>query len=286
LARIAGVVLALVVVLAVISSAAQGAIQPPPPYAPEPAPDIEAAYADAQADPQLDEKDKIASAVDTYVRLHYESLVRGKGLDLGMVIDRSKPSGEELYNYELGLLQYCLLCWRETGVGVVSYDYTLQWDSLEMEHDSARAKVVVIGHQVFRQEPTAYPFEQAHDFTLVKETSGWMIIGDDYQGEASRTYPRGTDFAALAASFESRLKAWQAVNEPTPNEPSSGRSSDGVKAAPTPTSPPRRPPVSYLLAAAGTTALMVAGCFLVSRWRRARNLGAATNRPPRNGNPR
>jgi hypothetical protein len=78
----------------------------------DPAPELEAPYRTAQSQADSTDVDRIKVAIQVYFDLKAQSLVRGRALDPGFVIDRSSGAGEDLYNYELGLLQYCLTLWE------------------------------------------------------------------------------------------------------------------------------------------------------------------------------
>jgi hypothetical protein len=105
--------------------------QPPPLHPGLPAPELEAAYQASQADPNLSDEEKIKVAIQTYFDLKAQSLVLGESLDLGFVIDRSTEAGTDLYNYELGLLQYNLAGWRYGGTPSTECVYTWTYESIE-----------------------------------------------------------------------------------------------------------------------------------------------------------
>ncbi|MCL6451651.1 MAG: hypothetical protein K6T75_10200, partial [Acetobacteraceae bacterium] len=113
--RIVGPVVAYLVAASLVWSlvAAAGTPGQPAPAAPAvAAPEAEAAYLAAQADPARDEAARVRAAVDAYFTLKLESRVAGDPLDFGFAVDAGSRSGRELYNYEMGRLQYSLLGWE------------------------------------------------------------------------------------------------------------------------------------------------------------------------------
>jgi len=57
----------------------------------------------AQADPSLDDAEKVAWTIDTFFNLKYKSWIKLALLDFGFLFDRQSAEGEEDYAYERGL---------------------------------------------------------------------------------------------------------------------------------------------------------------------------------------
>lgn len=183
--------------------------QPPAPFPPEPAPDIETSLA-AACKVGRGSADLMQATIEHYFRLREESLARRKGLDLALVIDIRDPRGRDLYNYELGKLQYVLLCWEHTRSGVVATQHELEVETIRFVRGEARVSLTVTGNRVYRQSQEGVPFAEHHLLILVESDNRWLIVSDQYCDEGTEMYPRGTDFAALASTFDERVAAWEA----------------------------------------------------------------------------
>jgi len=214
--RVVVVVLPLLLVaipaLAGYAAAAGGPRQPAVAAAGEPAPTIEATYDTAQADPDLTDDAQVRAAVDAYFTLKYESMVQRRALDPGFVIDRTTRAGQDLYNYELGRLQYSIACWEHTDTVLDSYSYRPEYESVTVTGDRATVRVHPGGDAVWADTPDRVDGLGAvpHVIDLVKTADGWKLIRDDYDDEFRTIYPYGTDWAELRDTLEERLAEYYA----------------------------------------------------------------------------
>lgn len=184
--------------------------QPPPPFPVDPAPELLATYEQSQADPALTEEDRLKAAVETYFRLIYESYRQAKSLDLGIVVDKTCPSGQVVHDYNVGRIQYVLLCRSHTQSGLADYEFELEWGEVAVEQTIACGTVSVVGWAQYLQSDNRVPFREDHLVELVRTDRGWMLTADEFTNDEALTiYPVGTDFAALAESFAARVEKWE-----------------------------------------------------------------------------
>jgi hypothetical protein len=199
--------------------------QPPPLHPGLPAPELEAAYRASQADPNLSDEEKIKAAIQAYFDLKARSRVLGESLDLGFVIDRSTEAGTDLYNYELGLLQYRLAAWG--GKGFPGCVYTCVYSNVQVAGSTAKADLELAGEYHYPDTTHVDRFGgEPHTIALVKTTHGWQLVDDVFENEMADACPRGTDFAGRTRAMLWRIEA--EANAPpaapdTPPEPPPAR---------------------------------------------------------------
>lgn len=176
--------------------AAEGPIQPAPPYAAEESsPDVVAQYQASQFDPELDSEARIRFAVDTYFTLLLEGIVKRCPFDFGFLVDLTSASGQDLYRYEIGRLEYSLAWWEECGVSYADYEYLPSYQQVHV--DSSVANVTVLVKTTLRyQSSSTFTISVQHDLTLVQTTDGWKLVADVYEDPFRKGYPPGTDFSA------------------------------------------------------------------------------------------
>lgn len=219
------IALFILVGLAAVGSriACAGAAEQPESVAPgDPAHDIEESYTATQTSRGVTDKDRIRSAIGAYLTAKARSLVQGKALDLAFVIDRSTPDGRNLYNYELGRLEYTLACWRyaDTPLVLTECIYTPAYYLIDIRGDTATVSLSLSGQ--FRYADTSHIDQfsgQGHTMVLVRREGQWKLVDDQYEDEFTNLYPRGTDFAALQ-----RLLAERAAQQATGKNSAGGRS--------------------------------------------------------------
>ncbi len=194
-------VLACVVICLVVLGAGQAAgdgsgVQPAPPYPPEVAPSaLLDQYRESQSDPALDAEARIRAAVDMYFRLLWVSIIEQRAYDCAFLVDRSSPSGQDLYNYEIGRLEFCLAWWEEDRVKYVDYRYSPAYEQLQVQGPTASVAVTV---EIALWEPSgsSFAFSIEHEFTLASTSEGWKVVSDAYEDPFKKAYPLGTDFKA------------------------------------------------------------------------------------------
>jgi len=203
---IAGVVAGVLCVSALVRGAEL--FQPSASRPGDPAPELEALYRAGQSQAGSTEADRINVTIQIYFNLKAQSLVRGKALDLGFVIDRSSKAGEGFYNYELGLLQYCLTLWEYDTLAFRSCEYFPTVEAIEVTGDMATARILLRGVWVYADISDSDSFAgEKHTLELRKTADGWKLVGDTYSNEITDTYPRGTDFAAKELAYRQRIEA-------------------------------------------------------------------------------
>lgn len=173
----------------------------------EPSDSVELMCHTAQTDAADSEETRVRSTVDTYFSLKYESRVQGRALDLGIVVDRSELTGKTLYDYEMGRLQYSLMCWQETNTIIVAFNYHPVYDTIEIIGDMAVVYMhpwVDLYHADSPDRAEEYGGE-LHILKLVSRPTGWQVVADAYYDEMKVLFPIGTDFVALQVSFAQRM---------------------------------------------------------------------------------
>lgn len=193
------VVLASLTAMLFISPSAHGAavVQPEPPRPGEPAPSIQAAYEAAQSRTTDPDEIRIKVAIQSYFDLKAQSLVLGKALDLGIVIDRSVEAGENFYRYELGLLEYSLTLWEYDRVAFSACEYEPTYDSVQIDSDTARVSLRLRRLYAYTDTSHVDVLEgEEHIIDLTRTAKGWKLKEDAYGNEMTDVNPRGTDFAA------------------------------------------------------------------------------------------
>jgi hypothetical protein len=181
--------------------------QPAPSRPGDPAPESEALYRAGQSQAGSTDVDRIKAAIQVYFDLKAQSLVRGRALDPGFVIDRSSKTGEDLYNYELGLLQYCLTLWEYDRLAFIRWEYTPTFEAIQVTGETATARILLRGVWGYADTPSLESGEDEHTLELRKTADGWKLVEDTYSNEITDTYPRGTDFAARELVYRRRIAA-------------------------------------------------------------------------------
>jgi len=174
----------------------------------DPAPELEALYRAAQSQAGSTDADRIKVAIQVYFDLKAQSLVRGRALDPGFVIDRSFGAGEDLYNYELGLLQYCLTLWEYDRLAFSRCEYTPTFEAIQVTGETAIAQILLRGVWGYADTTSSDSFAgEKHALELRKTVDGWKLVEDIYSKEITDTYPRGTDFAVRELVYRRRIAA-------------------------------------------------------------------------------
>lgn len=193
--------IALLVTLGAIPALADGGIiQPPPPHPPEVVPAaVLNRYQESQSDPAIDTETRIKAAADAYFTLQLMGIVDRCAYDYAFLVDLSSASGQNLYNYEIGRLEFSLAWWKENRVEYVDYQYSPTYEQVQVEGSTAAVAVTV---EITLWEPSGSSFSVSveHDLALVNMTEGWKIAADAYEDPFKKAYPFGTDFAARMPS--------------------------------------------------------------------------------------
>lgn len=141
-------------------------------------------YIAAQSNPQLSDEEKIKTAIDTYFTTRYEGQELLAAQDFSPVLEdnslawvqKEKDKREiELYLASLFDLKY------------VTYNYTLDYDSIEIKNNKATVLLRESHTVVFEAlapEPSEL-FNLPHVFTLHNRKGQWVIYKDEYQDELS-----------------------------------------------------------------------------------------------------
>jgi len=141
-------------------------------------------YVAAQSNPQLSDEEKIKTAIDAYFTTRYEGQELLAAQDFSPVLEdnslawiqKEKDKREiELYLASLFDLKY------------VTYNYTLDYDSIEIKNNKAtillRESHTVV-FEALAPEPSEL-FNLPHVFTLHNRKGQWVIYKDEYQDELS-----------------------------------------------------------------------------------------------------
>jgi len=139
-------------------------------------------------------------------------MVRQQALDLGFVIDRTTRAGQDLYNYELGRLQYAIACWEHTDTVLDSYSYRPAYESVTVTGDTATVRVHPKAGVVWcsRSDRLDHMGTYLHVLSLVKTANGWKLVRDDYDDEFRCIHPYGTDWVELEDTLAERLVKYYA----------------------------------------------------------------------------
>jgi hypothetical protein len=203
--------------------------QPPPLHPGLPAPELETAYQASQADPNLSDDEKIKAAIQTYFDLKARSVALGDSLDLGFVIDHSTEAGTDLYNYELGLLQYNLAAWRYNKDDHTGCEYKCEFISIKVNGNTAEVKLELAGeYRHSDTAPVARFSGEPHTIALVRTTKGWQLVGDIFENETADACPRGTDFAGKTRAMLWKIEVQASTPPPAPDPPAAPPPARGV----------------------------------------------------------
>ncbi len=125
-------------------------------------------------------------------------MVAGEALDFAFLVDQNSVAGRNLYNYEIGRLQY-LLVWRAYhSDGLPSpftrYTYTLDYQAIAI--DGERAIVDLVCEFTLWQGEMSSWERCPHRLTLSLTADGWKLVDDLYSDPFRQGHPIGHDFAA------------------------------------------------------------------------------------------
>ena len=190
-----------------------------------------------QQDQNLSAEDKIKATINTYFTLKYESWKRGEILDFAFLVDLSDPQASEDYAFERGLLYYLITGWKFWNALLISYDYDLTYNRIEIDGDQAIVMVFPLAQIVHKDTPDKVDPHSwtMHNFSLIKKTDRWLIKSIDVKDENHDIYPQGTNFNELAETFVERqenfLKAQKKYkqNESSENEKQKKRKEESLK---------------------------------------------------------
>lgn len=177
------------------------------------------AYMLAQEDLDDDDAARIKAAIEAYFSIKALSKVAGVAYDLGFVIDRTHPSGLDLYNYELGRMQYSLACWEMLGISYTQCTYEPQYLSISLNGNVATVELWLSGKLSYADLDEVFSFtHEPHTISLVKNGGLWLLVEDVYSDEFTQTFPPGTDFAELERTLVQSLVANASLHHPTREE--------------------------------------------------------------------
>lgn len=177
-----------------VAYAGNPAVQPDPPFPPAETPAaILAQYDSSQSDASSEEETRVRAAVDLYFTLILMSMAEGKALDFGFLVDQSTSSGQTLYRYEIGRLEFSLAWWEQSGWHL-SYEYAPVYQSISV--DGPVAVVDVVPTATFWDGAKHFTNAVQHRLTLGLTPQGWKLVSDDYEDNFKEGNPVGTDFSA------------------------------------------------------------------------------------------
>jgi len=233
---------------------------PAAPYRGEEAPEFQAEYQAGQAASGVGEESRIRSAVDVYFKLRYECAVSVRAFDLGFLIESGLTPGVDLYNYEMGRIEYSVAAWEKSGFSLRGIDYHPEYESVVVDGLTAVAtlcpKALVFSSRDYETGG------EVHVVRLVLTQQGWKLTEDNYDDDFRRAYPPGTDFGELIRNLP---------DDPVP--PLAGGSGDEPQPDGGPGNEPQPSRMGWtlqlILGVAGGAALAAA----VYAWRRLRARG-------------
>jgi len=168
---------------------------PAAPHPGEEAPEFQAEYQTGQAASGAGEESRIRSAIDVYFKLRYQCAVSVRAFDLGFLIESSLTPGVDLYNYEMGRIEYSVAAWEKSGFSLRGIDYHPEYESVVV-HGSTAVATLCPRALVFSSRNYETGGE-VHVVRLVLTQQGWKLIEDSYDDDFRRAYPPGTDFGKL-----------------------------------------------------------------------------------------
>ena len=173
-----------------------------------------------QQDQNLSAEDKIKATINTYFTLKYESWKRGEILDFAFLVDLSDPQASEDYAFERGLLYYLITGWKFWNALLISYDYDLTYNRIEIDGDQAIVMVFPLAQIVHKDTPDKVDPHSwtMHNFSLIKKTDRWLIKSIDVKDENHDIYPQGTNFNEFAETFAERQEEFLIEQENGRNE--------------------------------------------------------------------
>lgn len=146
-------------------------------------------YIAAQANPQLSNEEKIKTAIDAYFTTRYEGqrLLAAQDFSPLLADDTLAWVQKEKDKREIELYTATLF-----GLKYISYNYTLNYDSIEIKNNNAIVKLKE-NHEVIFEAIAPEVSKLAnlqHVFTLHNKKDGWVIYKDEYQDELSQQFDK------------------------------------------------------------------------------------------------
>jgi len=141
----------------------------------------------------------------------FESWLRGTLLDFGFLFDQSDTDAFEDYTYERGLLHLYLTGQMYWSGPLIHYDYKPIYDQIKQNGVSSsvimRPKTTIVHGDTPDRVDTA--LWNSHKFSLNLKGNLWLIQDIATEDEFRSSYPRGTNFNELAATFADRMRTYE-----------------------------------------------------------------------------
>ena len=173
--------------------------------------EIHQRWLEIQNDASLDSITKIKSTIDAYFRVMLESWLRGTLLDFGFLFDQSDTGAFEDYIYERGLFHLYLTGQMYWSGPLSHYDYKPVYDQIKLNAMSAsvlmRPKTTTVSGEIPDRVHTE--LWNSHNFSLNLKGNLWLIQDIATDDEFRSSYPRGTNFDELAATFADRMRTYE-----------------------------------------------------------------------------
>ena len=158
--------------------------------------------------------EKVRSTVDTYFSMGYADRMSTSFVPRTALL--GTPAGEIVSTqswaqYADASLKYNTLCWQTQGYIPTSYTYAPHYDRVTVEESGLTATVTVepICDLYFASRSTPdRTGSEKHVLILQKQNSVWQITSDTSDMD-SVSYPLGTDFDELTATFPARFATWK-----------------------------------------------------------------------------
>ena len=158
--------------------------------------------------------EKVRSTVDTYFSMGYADRMSTSFVPRTALFGTAAggTSGAQTgAQYADASLKYNILCWQTQGYVPTSYTYAPHYDRVTVEESglTATATLEPICDLYFasRSVPDRTGSEK-HVITLQKQNGTWQIM-NDMSNTDSVSYPAGTNFDELAATFPARFATWK-----------------------------------------------------------------------------
>jgi hypothetical protein len=143
-------------------------------------------HLDFQTDTRLSDEDKIEATIDAYFKLRYEGQRLLEAQDFSELVEDAKQPWVERETDKRDIELYIASLF---GLNYVRYNYTLDYDTIEIKDNEAYVLLRESHEVVFE---SAAPFgivsklgNLQHTFTLHKVGGVWLIANDEYQDEIS-----------------------------------------------------------------------------------------------------
>lgn len=148
-------------------------------------------YVEAQKNPNLSDEEKIKIAIEAYFTLRYESQKQLIQQDFSSLLE--DPTLEWLQiekdKREIELYLACMF-----KLSYQSYDFQLDYSSIEIENDAAKVSLKE-SHQVVFTAIAPDVSEMSglvHSITLHKKDGNWLIYQDEYRDENTNIFASRT----------------------------------------------------------------------------------------------